>query len=58
MSSSFNTGDILFQLFSFIVLAVFITGIIAFIRSRKRRNEQLERMEKKINELSEELRKK
>lgn len=58
MSSSLNTGDIFFQLFSFIVLAVFITGIIAFIRSRKRRNEQLERMEKKINELSEELRKK
>ena len=53
-----NTGDILFQLFSIIILASIIIMIISLFRSRKQRREQLNRMEKRIEELSEELKRK
>ena len=53
-----NTGDILFQLFSIIFLGSIIIMIIFLFRSRKQRSDQLNRMEKRIEELSEELKKK
>ena len=53
-----NTGDILFQLFSIIILGSIIILIISLFRSRRQRSEQLNRMEKRIEELSEEIKRK
>ena len=53
-----NTGDILFQLFSIIILGSIIILIISLFRFRKQRSEQLNRMEKRIEELSEEIKRK
>lgn len=55
---SINAGDILFQLFAIIILVTIFVGVLSFFRSRKQRGEQLDRMEKKIEELSEELKRK
>jgi len=55
---SINAGDILFQLFAIILLVTISIGVLSFFRSRKQRGEQLNRMEKRIEELSEELKRK
>lgn len=44
-----NIGDILFQLFAILVPIIFIVAIVFFIRSSKRRKEQLDRIEEKLD---------
>ncbi|WP_455661005.1 DUF4083 domain-containing protein [Pradoshia sp.] len=53
-----NTGDILFQLFAIIFMVIIAAVIISIFRSRKQRREQFDRMEKKIDGLSKELKRK
>lgn len=57
MSSSYNVGDIIFQLvnFGFLVLAIII--VVSYFRSNKKRINQLNRIEEKLNLLSEEIKK-
>ncbi|WP_328028585.1 DUF4083 family protein [Metabacillus fastidiosus] len=53
-----NIGDIVVQLFYFGFLLFIIVLIISFfLRSNKKRNSQLDRMEKKLDELIEQLKK-
>lgn len=47
-----NIGDIIFQLFAMLIPVLFIVGIVLFIRSYKRRNEQLDRIEEKLDRAS------
>ncbi|OZI13603.1 hypothetical protein CEW92_00340 [Bacillaceae bacterium SAS-127] len=53
--ASVNGGDILFQLFMLLFVlgipAIVIVATMYFIRSGKRRNEQLQRLEDKIDQL-------
>ena len=44
-----NLGDIIFQLFAILVPVIFIILIFLFIRSSKKRNERLKRIEEKID---------
>ena len=55
---SVNTGDILFQLFSMLFLATIIIGVFLFFRSQLNQKKQLIQMEKTINEMREELKRK
>lgn len=52
-----NIGDIIFQLISFIVLGFIILFIVSFFRSLKYRFSQLDRVEKKLDEVLEQQRK-
>ncbi len=47
-----NIGDIIFQLISILVVIFFITMIVSFFRSSKKRKEQLDRIESKLDKLS------
>ncbi|WP_257984375.1 DUF4083 family protein [Neobacillus cucumis] len=47
-----NIGDIIFQLFAILVPIVFIVAIIFFVRSSKKRKEQLDRIEEKLDRIS------
>ena len=47
-----NIGDIIFQLFAILVHIVFIVAIIFFVRSSKKRKEQLDRIEEKLDRIS------
>ncbi|WP_042337739.1 hypothetical protein [Bacillus andreraoultii] len=53
--SSFTVGDALYQLFYLIFLVLIIVLIVLFIRSNKKRRNQLDRIEKKINDLEEQI---
>ena len=48
-----NIGDIIYQLFSILVVIFFIVMIVSFFRSSKKRKEQLDRIENKLDKLSE-----
>ena len=54
---SLNIGDIIFQLFTFLVPIIFIILIVLFVRSTKQRNVQLKRIEEKLDKVSEQNRK-
>lgn len=47
-----NIGDIIFQLFVFLIPIVIIVAIIYFVRSSKKRKEQLDRIEEKLDRAS------
>ncbi len=53
-----NLGDIIFQLFAILVPVFFVVLIFLFIRSSKKRNERLNRIEEKIDYLNRALIKK
>lgn len=55
-SSSINVGDIIFQLVNFGFLASAIIIVVSFFRSNKKRRNQLNRIEEKLNLLTEEIR--
>lgn len=55
-SSSINVGDIIFQLVNFGFLALAIIIVVSFFRSNKKRRNQLNRIEEKLNLLTEEIR--
>jgi len=57
ISMNLNIGDIIFQLFTFLVPIIFIILIVLFVRSTKQRNVQLKRMEEKLDKVSEQNRK-
>jgi uncharacterized protein YoxC len=44
-------GDIIYQLFTILIPIVFIVAIIFFVRSSKKRKEQLDRIEKKLDKV-------
>jgi hypothetical protein len=44
-----NIGDTIFQLFSILIPVTFIVPIVLFIRSSKRRDERLKRIEEKVD---------
>jgi uncharacterized protein YoxC len=46
-------GDIIFQLFVFLIPIIFIILGIVFFRSSKKRTEQLKRIEEKLDRVSE-----
>jgi uncharacterized protein YoxC len=48
-----NFGDIIFQLFVFLIPIIFIILGIVFFRSSKKRTEQLKRIEEKLDRVSE-----
>ena len=54
--SSFNVGDAVFQLFNLGLLALIMVLIVYFSVLQDRRN-QLDRIEKKIDDISEQLKK-
>jgi uncharacterized protein YoxC len=45
-------GDIIYQLFTILIPIVFIVAIIFFVRSSKKRKEQLDRIEEKLDKVS------
>ncbi|MFD6439471.1 DUF4083 family protein [Peribacillus sp. NPDC060186] len=55
--SSFNTGDMIYQLFCLIFLILIIVGIVSFFRSVKQRKTRLDIMEKKMDDLYELIKK-
>ncbi|WP_157037653.1 DUF4083 domain-containing protein [Ornithinibacillus californiensis] len=48
----FYIGDMLYQLFSFGILALFIFLIVSLFKSSKERKRQLDRIEEKLDSLS------
>ena len=50
--SGLNSGDVLFQLFSLAFIVLIIVLIVSFFRSNKKRNDQLNRIEKKIDDMN------
>jgi large-conductance mechanosensitive channel len=54
-SSSINIGDIIFQLVDFGFLALIIILIVSYFRTNKKRRNQLDRIEEKLNLLTEEI---
>ncbi|RSD28873.1 DUF4083 domain-containing protein [Mesobacillus subterraneus] len=44
-----NIGDIIFQLFTLLIPFSLIAAIIYFVRSSKKRKEQLDRIEEKLD---------
>jgi hypothetical protein len=46
-----NTGDIIFQLISFLFLLTIPVGIIIFVVFLRRRNNRLKRVEEKLDKL-------
>ncbi|MEH6937136.1 DUF4083 family protein [Bacillus sp. JJ664] len=48
-----NIGDIIYQLVVLLVLIFFIIFIVSFVRNFKKRNNQLKRIEDKLDKLSE-----
>lgn len=47
-----NVGDVIAQLVFLLILVVVIVGVITFIVKARKRNEQLSRIEEKIDKLS------
>jgi hypothetical protein len=56
-SSSINGGDIIFQFLNICLMALFVILIVSYFRSNKKRRNQLDRMEEKINLLTDEIKK-
>lgn len=54
---SFRIGDALFQLFSLGFLVLIIVLIVWFFRSYTKRRNQLDSLEKKIDDLNEQIKK-
>ncbi|MCP3031536.1 DUF4083 domain-containing protein [Halobacillus sp. A1] len=52
-ADSFHVGDIMFQLFFFIIIVAAVTGIVSYVKKEKNKNKQLHRMEQKLDELLE-----
>ena len=50
--SGLNSGDVLFQLFSLAFIVLIIVLIVSFFRSNKKRNDQLNRIEKKMDDMN------
>ena len=50
--SGLNSGDVLFQLFSLAFIVLIIVLIVSFFRSNKKRKDQLNRIEKKIDDMN------
>ncbi|MFD2445014.1 DUF4083 domain-containing protein [Bacillus sp. CGMCC 1.16607] len=46
-----NMGDIVFQLFAILIPVLFIGLIFQYLRSTKKQNERLKRMEEKVDKL-------
>ena len=55
--SSFNLGDALFQLFFLVFIALIFGLIVSFFRFNKQRKNQLNRIEKKIDDMNERIKK-
>ncbi|MGE7764983.1 DUF4083 domain-containing protein [Peribacillus sp. NPDC096540] len=55
--SSFNIADMIFQLFCLIFLILIIVGIVSLFRSVKQRKTRLDIMEKKMDDLYEQIKK-
>lgn len=55
--SGLNIGDALWQLFNIGLLVVIIVLIVFFIRSGIKRRKQLDRIEKKMDEIEMQIRK-
>lgn len=53
----FNVGDALFQLFSFGFLVLIIVLIVLLFRSFPKRRNQLDRIEKKVDAINEQIKK-
>ncbi len=53
-----QTGDLIFQFFSIGFLALVVGLIVLFYRSIKKRKNQLNRMEEKMNVLHDEIKRK
>ncbi|MCA1010450.1 hypothetical protein [Halobacillus halophilus] len=51
-SSGLNIGDMIVQLFFFAILLLIITGITSFAVSFKKRGKQLDRIEQKLDQMS------
>lgn len=51
MNAGLNVGDIIFQLFTFGSIIIFIGIFFLFLRSSKKKKEQLDRIENKLNSL-------
>ncbi|MBT2574547.1 DUF4083 family protein [Bacillus sp. ISL-51] len=49
-----NIGDVIFQLFSFVIAALFFFAVVYVFRSLKQRSVQLDRIEKKLDALRKE----
>ena len=47
-----NSGDVLFQLFLLAFIVLIIVLIVSFFRSNKKRKDQLNRIEKKIDDMN------
>jgi large-conductance mechanosensitive channel len=56
-SSAINVGDIIFQLIYFIFLALLIILIVSYFRTKKKRKNQLDKIEEKLNILTEDIKK-
>jgi sensor domain CHASE-containing protein len=50
--SGLNSGDVFFQLFLLAFIVLIIVLIVSFFRSNKKRNDQLNRIEKKIDDMN------
>jgi hypothetical protein len=50
-TAGINTGDIIFQLISFLFLLTIPVGIIIFVVFLRRRNNRLKRVEEKLDKL-------
>ena len=50
--SGLNSGDVLFQLFLLAFIVLIIVLIVSFFRSNKKRKDQLNRIEKKIDDMN------
>ncbi|WP_285765809.1 DUF4083 domain-containing protein [Peribacillus sp. SI8-4] len=55
--SSYNIADIIFQLFFLAFLILIIVGAISLFRSVKQRKTRLDILEKKLDDLHQQLRK-
>ncbi|GGE59740.1 DUF4083 domain-containing protein [Priestia taiwanensis] len=53
MNTGLNIGDVVFQLIAFLIPITCIGLIVYFIKSSKKRAKQLQRIEEKVNKLSE-----
>ncbi|WP_156476236.1 DUF4083 family protein [Bacillus nakamurai] len=49
-----NIGDVIFQMLSFLIAAIFFFAVIYVFRSLKKRSVQLDRIEKKLDALRKE----
>ena len=57
MLSGFNLGDVLFQLFSLAFIVLIIVLIVSFFRSNKKWKDQLNRIEKKMDDMNQGIKK-